>query len=87
MIVEQIDSAKNSPGGEGVLQSFFNSLLSRKSGSPGGVGSPRTPNNALPDNRRSDVQAELDRMIGTNRIGSNTSTPTHKLNVSTSSEQ
>jgi dynein light intermediate chain 1 len=85
----QNDTSKNSPGGEGVLQTFFNSLLNRKSvGSPG-VGSPRTPN-SIPDNRsRSDVQAELDRMIGsTNKIGSNNSTPTHKsLNLSTSSEQ
>jgi len=33
-----LDSSKNSPGGEGVLQTFFNSLLSRKSagGTPGG---------------------------------------------------
>ncbi|XP_054164330.1 cytoplasmic dynein 1 light intermediate chain 2-like [Oppia nitens] len=76
----QIDGSKGTPGGEGVLQTFFNSLLNRKSGSPG-VGSPRTPNN-ITDNRMG-VQAELDRMIG-----SNSSTPTHKLNLSaTSSEQ
>jgi len=35
-----------SPGGEGVLQNFFNSLLNRKSGSvgnsPTASGSPRT---------------------------------------------
>ncbi|CAG2180217.1 unnamed protein product [Oppiella nova] len=108
----QIDSAKNSPGGEGVLQTFFNSLLSRKSGGSPGMGSPRTPNtmadnltaanvhaeldrmgsprtpNTMADNlTAANVHAELDRMIGSNRIASNSSTPTHNLNVSTSSEQ
>ncbi|CAG2179195.1 unnamed protein product [Oppiella nova] len=83
----QIDSTKNSPGGEGVLQTFFNSLLSRKSGGSPGMGSPRTPNTMADNLTAANVHAELDRMIGSNRIASNSSTPTHNLNVSTSSEQ
>jgi len=60
---------KGSPGGEGVLQNFFNSLLNRKSGaglppSPGGVGSPRN----LADNKsRNEVAAELDRLASPNQ--------------------
>lgn len=57
------------PGGEGVLANFFNSLLSKKSntpGSPGSVNSPR-PTNGLNDstpekNARTDAAAELDRL-------------------------
>lgn len=60
------------PGGEGVLANFFNSLLTKKSGSasPGGIsasGSPRPSANGLtetPDKNsaRSDAAAELDRL-------------------------
>ncbi|XP_053200634.1 cytoplasmic dynein 1 light intermediate chain 1-like [Panonychus citri] len=56
----QLDGTKISPGGEGVLQSFFNSLLNRRSGagmgSPGSLtASPQTPgpsteNKPRPDN-------------------------------------
>lgn len=56
--------AKGSPGGEGVLQNFFNSLLNRKSGAgltPDGR-SPRTPLNGGNLGSRSDVAAELDRL-------------------------
>lgn len=57
------------PGGEGVLANFFNSLLSKKSntpGSPGSVSSAR-PTNGLNDstpekNARTDAAAELDRL-------------------------
>jgi len=40
-----MDTSKNSPGGEGVLQTFFNSLLNRKSvgGSSGAGSSTSTP--------------------------------------------
>uniref|UniRef100_A0A336M2P4 Dynein light intermediate chain n=1 Tax=Culicoides sonorensis TaxID=179676 RepID=A0A336M2P4_CULSO len=63
------------PGGEGVLANFFNSLLHKKSGSPGtpslaGTGSPAsaraTPNgtDAVSDklSMRTDAAAELDRL-------------------------
>ena len=56
--------SKGSPGGEGVLQNFFNSLLNRKSGTgiPSSVGgSPRTPLNGS-GATRTDVAAELDRL-------------------------
>lgn len=60
----------STPGGEGVLASFFNSLLHKKSGSPGApqgpVGSPRANGTdcASPDKItvRTDAAAELDRL-------------------------
>lgn len=61
----------STPGGEGVLANFFNSLLHKKSGSPGtpqGVmNSPRAPNGTdigTPDKIavRTDAAAELDRL-------------------------
>lgn len=61
--------SKGSPGGEGVLQNFFNSLLNRKSGGvpPSVGGSPRTPLNGS----RTDVAAELDRLSNGPNHGSN----------------
>ncbi|XP_014671422.1 PREDICTED: cytoplasmic dynein 1 light intermediate chain 2-like [Priapulus caudatus] len=56
----KIDAGKvpAGPGSEGVLANFFNSLLSKKTGSPGSPGStPKTEKGT-----RSDVAAELDRM-------------------------
>jgi dynein light intermediate chain 1, cytosolic len=66
------------PSGEGVLANFFNSLLHKKSGSPGsggGAGSPGAPNLSMrtangtdplitPDkvSMRTDAAAELDRL-------------------------
>lgn len=64
-----LESSKGSPGGEGVLQTFFNSLLNRKSsgsaaGVPAGTSSQRSLSNASADSLRSrDVHAELDRII------------------------
>ena len=57
----QLDLSKGSPGGEGVLQNFFNSLLNRKSVGGVATGSPRTPND-VNNKSRVDVAAELDRM-------------------------
>jgi dynein light intermediate chain 1, cytosolic len=60
------------PSGEGVLANFFNSLLHKKSGSPGGpnslTGTPNTPRangtDSLTNNMsmRMDAAAELDRL-------------------------
>lgn len=58
------------PGGEGVLANFFNSLLNKKAGSPGGspnaAASPRSLNGTVDINditaMRSDAAAELDRL-------------------------
>ncbi|GCB80933.1 hypothetical protein scyTo_0021298, partial [Scyliorhinus torazame] len=50
---------------EGVLANFFNSLLSKKTGSPGSPGSGGVPNAAKKSGQKpvlTDVQAELDRM-------------------------
>lgn len=68
------DTSKNTPGGEGVLQNFFNSLLNRKSVSGAGGGSPagasgggRTPTavgGGAESLRNRDVQAELNRLSG-----------------------
>ncbi|XP_077291579.1 dynein light intermediate chain [Arctopsyche grandis] len=70
-------------GGEGVLANFFNSLLYKKTGSPGGTmgpGSPRSP--AAPDAPlsptppadkaavRSDAAAELDRLTRAKKLPS-----------------
>lgn len=55
----------SSPGGEGVLANFFNSLLYKKTGSPGGVvGAKAAGSEILPDKAtmRSDAAAELDRL-------------------------
>lgn len=55
----------SSPGGEGVLANFFNSLLYKKTGSPAGVAGAKAPgNDSLPDKAtmRSDAAAELDRL-------------------------
>ncbi|KAJ8917244.1 hypothetical protein NQ315_002261 [Exocentrus adspersus] len=63
----KLDGSKvvSSPGGEGVLASFFNSLLHKKTGSPGGVvpGKP-SGSESLTDkvSMRSDAAAELDRL-------------------------
>ena len=63
----QLDLSKGSPGGEGVLQNFFNSLLNRKSvGGP--AASPRTAND-VNNKGRVDVAAELDRMAGGGGVG------------------
>lgn len=61
-------------GGEGVLANFFNSLLNKKTGSPGSPGtvqstSPRSMN-GIPDAQekntmRTDAAAELDRLSRT----------------------
>lgn len=64
----KLDGSKvvSSPGGEGVLANFFNSLLSKKTGSPGGVVGAKTPggNESVTDKvaMRSDAAAELDRL-------------------------
>lgn len=63
----KLDGSKvvSSPGGEGVLANFFNSLLYKKTGSPGGVvGTKVTGSEVLPDKAtmRSDAAAELDRL-------------------------
>lgn len=65
----QLDSTKivSSPGGEGVLANFFNSLLHKKAGPPG---SPATPSGKSPGpesltdkaTMRSDAAAELDKL-------------------------
>lgn len=63
----------NSPGGEGVLANFFNSLLNKKTtGSPASpsMGSPRSMNGTTPGSAdlqdknsiRTDAAAELDRI-------------------------
>ncbi|CAG9854437.1 unnamed protein product [Phyllotreta striolata] len=62
----KLDGSKvvSSPGGEGVLANFFNSLLYKKTGSPGG-GMPKTPGgDNVPDKAamRTDAAAELDRL-------------------------
>lgn len=70
----QIDGKLNSggvPGGEGVLANFFNSLLNKKAGAPGGSpnapgASPRSMNGTVDISdktaMRSDAAAELDRL-------------------------
>ncbi|KAI1285308.1 Cytoplasmic dynein 1 light intermediate chain 2 [Halotydeus destructor] len=58
----QIDGAKGSPAGEGVLQNFFNSLLNRKSGA-GLPNSPGTPRSTTDAKSRTEVAAELDRLV------------------------
>ena len=84
-LFKQLD--RNNPGGEGVLQNFFNSLLNRKStsnlASPASVaGSPR-PVDATPGVNRSrvDVSAELDRMTSDSSTLMATP-PTHLSNIS-----
>lgn len=63
----KLDGSKvvSSPGGEGVLANFFNSLLSKKTGSPGApMGVKGAANESLTDKvaMRSDAAAELDRL-------------------------
>ncbi|XP_073439316.1 cytoplasmic dynein 1 light intermediate chain 2 isoform X1 [Dendrobates tinctorius] len=57
---------KNNAASEGVLASFFNSLLSKKTGSPGSPGGPGSaPNSAKKAGQKpvlTNVQEELDRM-------------------------
>lgn len=68
---KKLDGSKvvSTPGGEGVLANFFNSLLHKKTGaSPGSpaslAGSPKPPADGTPDKAtmRSDAAAELDRL-------------------------
>lgn len=80
----QPDGSKivSTPGGEGVLANFFNSLLHKKTGgSPGspiagaaGVSKPSGPE-SLPDKAamRSDAAAELDRLAKGKRSSSGSS--------------
>ena len=61
----QLDGAKlgagpNAPGNEGVLANFFNSLLYKKTGSPGRADPPAAA-------ARSDAAAELDRLTRAKR--------------------
>ncbi|XP_044752287.1 cytoplasmic dynein 1 light intermediate chain 2 isoform X1 [Coccinella septempunctata] len=60
----KLDGSKvvSSPGGEGVLANFFNSLLNKKSSTPGS--SSKSGSESLPDKAamRSDAAAELDRL-------------------------
>ena len=61
--IPQLDGAKigigpGTPGNEGVLANFFNSLLYKKSGSPAG----RTEPSPAAAAARSDAAAELDRL-------------------------
>ncbi|KAG5887312.1 hypothetical protein JTB14_006456 [Gonioctena quinquepunctata] len=64
----KLDGSKvvSSPGGEGVLANFFNSLLLKKTGSPGTtmMGAKSSGNESLPDKvtMRTDAAAELDRI-------------------------
>ncbi|XP_056648252.1 cytoplasmic dynein 1 light intermediate chain 2 [Diorhabda sublineata] len=61
----KLDGSKvvSSPGGEGVLANFFNSLLYKKTGSPGGGASKISGAESLPDkSMRTDAAAELDRL-------------------------
>ncbi|XP_050297675.1 cytoplasmic dynein 1 light intermediate chain 2 [Anthonomus grandis grandis] len=62
----KLDGSKvvNSPGGEGVLANFFNSLLYKKTGSPNTSLANKSGAESLPDKAtmRSDAQAELDRL-------------------------
>ncbi|XP_023565030.1 cytoplasmic dynein 1 light intermediate chain 2 isoform X2 [Octodon degus] len=56
---------KNNAASEGVLASFFNSLLSKKTGSPGSPGAGGVQNTAKKSGQKtvlSNVQEELDRM-------------------------
>ncbi|XP_063801626.1 cytoplasmic dynein 1 light intermediate chain 2 [Pseudophryne corroboree] len=57
---------KNAAASEGVLASFFNSLLSKKTGSPGSPGGPGSaPNSGKKSGQKpvlTNVQEELDRM-------------------------
>lgn len=92
MFVSQLDGAKvvGTPGGEGVLANFFNSLLHKKSGSsPGSTLGPSSPKPGTlgaggdantPDKAtvRSDAAAELDRLAR----GTKKPTPTIDLNAS-----
>ncbi|KAH1011965.1 hypothetical protein HUJ04_001230 [Dendroctonus ponderosae] len=62
----KLDGSKvvNSPGGEGVLANFFNSLLHKKTGSPNTSLVNKTGSESLTDKAlmRSDAQAELDKL-------------------------
>ncbi|KAJ8980404.1 hypothetical protein NQ317_009399 [Molorchus minor] len=62
----KLDGSKvvSSPGGEGVLANFFNSLLHKKTGSPAVAGAKTPGNDSLTDKvtMRSDAAAELDRL-------------------------
>lgn len=72
------------PGGEGVLANFFNSLLHKKSGSSSGspLSATKSPGMPSPESSsdklamRSDAAAELDRLARTKK------TPTIDLNSS-----
>ncbi|XP_022240059.1 cytoplasmic dynein 1 light intermediate chain 2-like [Limulus polyphemus] len=69
-----LDGAKAAAGNEGVLQNFFNSLLSRKTGP--GSGSPVSPRTSDKSAVRNDAAAELDRMTRTKvPLAPNPSTP------------
>ncbi|CAK1603534.1 unnamed protein product [Parnassius mnemosyne] len=68
----QLDGTKismggGSPGNEGVLASFFNSLLYKKTGSPGARAADASPAAAA---ARSDAAAELDRLTRAKRLAS-----------------
>lgn len=84
------DNSKNSPGGEGVLQNFFNSLLNRKSvsgASPGGVSSaagrtPNSVNSGAESLRNRDVQAELNRLSGGGNMTTESNTSQASINES-----
>ncbi|XP_023029957.2 dynein light intermediate chain [Leptinotarsa decemlineata] len=66
-----------SPGGEGVLANFFNSLLLKKTGSPAAMmGAKSSGSESLPDKvtMRTDAAAELDRIArGAKKPGSGSS--------------
>jgi dynein light intermediate chain 1, cytosolic len=64
LVWEQLDGAKigmgpGTPGNEGVLANFFNSLLYKKTASPGTRAAEPSPAAAA---ARSDAAAELDRL-------------------------
>ncbi|XP_029464055.1 cytoplasmic dynein 1 light intermediate chain 2 isoform X2 [Rhinatrema bivittatum] len=71
---------KNAAASEGVLASFFNSLLSKKTGSPGSPGAGAVPTSAKKSGQKpvlTNVQEELDRMTRKpDAMGTPNSSPT-----------
>ncbi|XP_076254743.1 dynein light intermediate chain [Rhynchophorus ferrugineus] len=67
----KLDGSKvvSTPGGEGVLANFFNSLLHKKTGTPNTSLANKSGSESLPDKStmRSDAAAELDRFITSKR--------------------
>ncbi|CAH0549343.1 unnamed protein product [Brassicogethes aeneus] len=85
---KRLDGSKvvSSPGGEGVLANFFNSLLHKKTGTPGNsLNNSKIPGNeSLTDKNsmRSDAAAELDRLARGGKKGTPNTTPNSSTNNS-----